>query len=132
DRFLEDARVVTFELRADQLDIFRRVEEAIGGAMNRRQPAARVDEVQQRFFLLGRDFRVVRINEHSIVSGELGRGEILQRGGIIEFDATPGEDGLQLFEAIFRTVMAVVAKEEDAEGGLHLRGSDWKTDKAKE
>ena len=43
-----------------------------------------------------------------------------------------GQDGLQLFEAIFRAVMAVVAQKEHPEGRLHLLGSNWKTDKTKE
>src|SRR6266567_3134976 len=84
--------------------------------MNRGQPSAGVNEPQQRLFLLGRDFGVIRINEHAIETGELGRVEVIQRSRVVELKLTSGEDRLQLVKPFFRAVMAVVAEEEDAEG----------------
>ena len=51
----ERARAVPLELGADQLDVLRRVEEAVRGAVQRDEALAAVDVVEQRLLLLRRD-----------------------------------------------------------------------------
>src|SRR5262249_23204602 len=57
----ERARAVAEELSADQLNILRRIEEAVRGAVDRDEAFAAFDEVEQRLLLVWRDAGRVRI-----------------------------------------------------------------------
>ena len=51
----KDAGFVPLELRADQLDVLRRIEEAVRCAVQRNEALATRDVIEQRLLLLGRD-----------------------------------------------------------------------------
>ena len=66
----ERAGAVALELGADQVDVLRRVEEAVRGAVQRDEALAALDVVEQRLLLLGRDLRGVGVDDQAVVAGE--------------------------------------------------------------
>src|ERR1051326_4333088 len=94
--------------------------------MKRNQTTAGVDEAHQRSLLLRGNLRVVGVDDEAVVTGELVGIQIVERLGVSAFDASVGERWFELFEAIGRAVMALVAEEQDADafrgGGRFLGG----------
>ena len=103
------------ELRADEFDVLRRVEEAVARAVDRDEPLAALDVVEQRLLLLGGDLGVVRVDHQAVVVREVLRVEVVELVGVGQLDAACREDRLQLLEPLGRLVPGVVAEEEHLE-----------------
>ncbi len=110
------AGVVALELRADERDVLRRIEEAVGGAMDGDEALAALDVIEQRFLLIGADLGGVGVDEQAVISGQRCRIERLDFVGILHVDTASGHDRLNLLVAILGIMMAVVAKEENFDG----------------
>jgi hypothetical protein len=82
--------------------------------VERHQPAARFDEMKERFLLLGRDASGVGVNHQTVKAREFGGIHILHLVGVNQFDAARSQHGLELLETIGGPVMAVVAEEKHA------------------
>src|SRR5262249_19036483 len=110
------ARAVLLELGADQVDVFRRVEEAVRGAVQRDEALAALDEVEQRLLLFRGNLGGVGVDHQPVVAGEQLWIEGVHLVGVGELDAALFQHRLQLAEALRRPVVAVVAEEEDLDG----------------
>src|SRR5262249_12616037 len=106
------AGAVAQELRTYQVDVLRRVEEAVRRSVQRDKTAAALDEIEQGLLPFGADARGVGVDDEAVVAGEDVRIQRLHFIGVGQVDAAPGEDRQQLAEAIGGAVMAVVAEEE--------------------
>src|SRR5262249_56092493 len=73
DRCAKGAGFRALKLGADQLDVLRRMEEAVRGAMQRNESLTASDEIEQCFLLLGRDPGGVRVDNQAIVLGQQRR-----------------------------------------------------------
>ena len=81
--------------------------------MNRNKSAAGRHEIEQRFFLVWRNPRVIGENGQAIETRELRRTQIIEPIGVNEFDAADTKNRLQLFETISGLMMASVAEEQN-------------------
>src|SRR5690606_22307674 len=104
-----------------------------GGAVKRDEAAALRDPVDERALELLRERRPVGIDDQDVVLREDLRAQILQAVRIGEGHPPRLEDGDELLRSVERTVMTVVAEEEDGKllelGRLHgaaSGGSDAK------
>ena len=111
----DGAGVVPGELSADERDVLRRVEETERRAVERDQPLAAFDVVENRLLLIRRDLLLVRVDGEAVVLVEDLRRQRIECIGVGELDAMLREGGLELAESSLRLVMAVVAEEEDAD-----------------
>ena len=110
DGFLEDARAVALELRADEFGVVAGIVKAISRAMNRRKSAARRHEIEHRLLLLRCDARDVGVNEQTVKAGEVRGIQIRHSFGINHFDVALGECGLQDGIERSRAMMTFVAE----------------------
>ena len=74
DLRLEDLAAVALELGADELDVLRRVVEAVRRAVDGHEAAAVVDVVEQGLLLLGRDRLDVGEDQQAVDAGEGAAG----------------------------------------------------------
>ena len=58
------------ELGADQVDVLRRIEEAVRRAVQRDEALAAGDVVEQGLFLLGRDLVDVGVDDQAVVGSQ--------------------------------------------------------------
>src|ERR1700687_6177869 len=84
--------------------------------MQRDEALAAFNEIEQRFFLLGNDFVGVGVDDQSIVTGQGLWIERIDLVGVGHFDAAFFQHGLQLLESVRRTVVAIIAKEQQLNG----------------
>lgn len=120
NRFLKNTSAVTLELRANQFDVPRRIEEAVRSAMQRNKPSPRRDEIDEGFFLAWRNLSVIRIDEQAVVASQLGWIQVVERVGVGQFNASRRQDRLHLFESIGGAMMSVVAQEKDSQQRLRV------------
>ena len=99
--------------------------------MQRNESTALRDEIQQRFLLLWRNPGPVGVEHQTIVSGEFGGIEIVQRLGVVELDSVAAQHRLNLLEAIRGPMMAVVTEEQDTQGN-GIRGSGHRGEPCRE
>ena len=92
--------------------------------MQRNEPTAVRDEIQQGLLLVRRNPRPVRVDHQTIVPGEFGGIEIVQGLGVVELDSVAAQQRLNLLEAIRGPVMAVVAEEQDAQPNRFFSSGD--------
>jgi hypothetical protein len=118
------------ELAADESDVLRRILEAERRAVERDQPLAPFNVVEQRLLLLRPDLLGIRIDGDAVVLVENLRRQRIERIGVGEIDAVLGERGLKLAEPGLRLMMSVVAEEQDADRscvlGVAYRREDGK------
>ena len=80
--------------------------------MERHETAAVGNEFEQGFFLIRRDFRPIRVDDQTIVSCQFRWIQIVERTRVFKDDILGCEHRLQLFEAISRTMMTIIAEKE--------------------
>ncbi len=114
DLGVELARAVPLELGADERDVLRRVEEAVRRAVERHEAAAPVDVVEQGLFLLGADRRRCwRRSSRASYCASVSRVQVAELLGIGDVDAPAGEHRRDLRGPVGRTVVPLVAQEQD-------------------
>ncbi len=109
----ESSRLVRLELRADQVDILWRIEEAVRRAVERDQAATPFDIVDQRFFLLGGDRFDVRVDDQAPVGIESGRRQAVDVTGVLDLNPSLGKDGDQLLGTGGWLMMAVIPQKKE-------------------
>ena len=109
----ESGRAVFHELCPDERDIIVRVAEAVGGAVDRKEPFTRGHKVEQRLFLRPRDRVVVGVKHQGIEVAEPLPVEIGRISRVGEVDAVFREGRGQERHVLLRVVvLAVVAEEQ--------------------
>jgi len=86
--------------------------------VQRNESTALRDEIQQRFLLLWRNPGPVGVEHQTIVSGEFGGIEIVQRLGVVELDSVAAQHRLNLLEAIRVAADVARGKRGSPERGL--------------
>ena len=103
------------ELRPNEGDVLRRIEEAVTGAVQRDEPLPPSTIVEQGLLLLGGDLLLVGVDHEPVVGAERLGVQVVELVGIGEVDVAGREHRLELLEARRRPVMAIVAQEEHLE-----------------
>ena len=108
----KNAGTMSFELSSHQRDDFIVVAKAICRAVQWHESSAAFDVVEQRFGLRRFDAIDVGVQRERIVLAQVREVQIFHLVGVCNFDTAFRHYRLQLLEAIFRTVVSVVAQEE--------------------
>jgi hypothetical protein len=92
--------------------------------VQRDEPLAVLDEVQERLLLGRGDPGDVGVDDQAVVGGERFRVEGGDPVGVHQVDAPPGQDRLELAEALGGPVVPVVAQEQDLDRPLRRGGGE--------
>ena len=111
------------ELGADELHVGVRISEAIRRTVQRYEPAAIDDVVEERFLLLGGDLIEILINDQRVVLGERLRIEVADVLGVFDLDPAIMHHRDELFSSVRRSMVTAVPEEQHIErGGSRLGG----------
>jgi len=108
----EDLASVPLELGAYQRDVFRRVEKAIGRAVQGDEALSFLNEVKESLFLGLGNLSNVGVDDQAIVGGQLVGVEVFDPVGVLNVDSSGLENGDQLPGTLERTMVSIVAEEE--------------------
>ena len=122
DRRAKLPRAVLLELRPHEVHPGGRIAEAVARAVQRHEPLAPTDELEDRGLPLRRQHVDVGVDGERVVGREGGRREVGDVLGVHEFDAPGPEHRLELREAVGRPVVPLVAEEEHADRLLRRGG----------
>ena len=115
DEGAKRAGIVPLKLSADEVDVLRGVAEAVTGAVQRDEPLAGSDKVEQAFFLVRRDLVDVGVDDEPVEPDERPG---LQKFGLIDvgdIDAARREGRDKLPMPLRGLVVPLVAEEGDVE-----------------
>ena len=108
----EDLASVPLELGAYQRDVFRRVEKAIGRAVQGDEALSSLNEVKESLFLGPGNLSNVGVDDQAIVGGQLVGVEVFDPVGVLNIDSSGLENGDQLPGSFEGTMVSIVAEEE--------------------